>query len=129
VHLLPYYEPISATAGVQKALKQPLVFEGGFRCLQPADAALPSFGGGPPDRTLLAAPMISIWSEATWGQLAGRPAFNPEARRRAGVARIGSPGPRLGERYPWPGRRIRTAMLLEFLRKTIKPTGPRCCPL
>ena len=27
--------------------------------------ALPSFGGGPPDRTLLAASMISIWSEAT----------------------------------------------------------------
>jgi hypothetical protein len=39
--LRAYYErlePISATAGVQKALKLPLVFEGGFRYLQPADA-------------------------------------------------------------------------------------------
>jgi hypothetical protein len=67
--LRAYYErpePISATAAVQKALKLPSVFEGGFRCPQPADAALPSFGGGPPDRTLLAASMIFIWSEATW---------------------------------------------------------------
>jgi hypothetical protein len=63
--LRAYYErpePISATAGVQKARKLPSVFEGGFRCPQPADAALPSFGGGP----LLAASMIFIWSEATW---------------------------------------------------------------
>jgi len=43
--LRAYYErlePISATPGVQKTLKLPLVFEGGFRCLQPADAVLPS---------------------------------------------------------------------------------------
>jgi hypothetical protein len=39
---------MTAPAGVQKALKLPLVFQGGFRCLQPADAALPSFGGGRP---------------------------------------------------------------------------------
>jgi len=53
-------------ASKRRLIKLPLVFQGGFRCLQPADAALPSFGGGPPDHTLLAASMISIWSEATW---------------------------------------------------------------
>ena len=53
-------------ASKRRLIKLPLVFQGGFRCLQAADAALPSFGGGPPDHTLLAASMISIWSEATW---------------------------------------------------------------
>lgn len=69
-----------------------VVFEGGFRCLQPADAALPSFGGGPPDHTLLAASMISIWSEATW-----------TTSRTAGL-QPGGPSKGWGgqNRLPWP---------------------------